>query len=137
MYNRAGVNAYAQVGLESAVLSASPYQLVVMLFAGAGSALKKAEILMDQGDIPGKGQAISKAVNIITQGLQAGLDHSVNSELTGNLDSLYDYMVRRLLEANLHNDKNALTEVQGLLEGIADAWNQINPSAGLTQDMQQ
>lgn len=137
MYNRAGVNAYAQVGLESAVLSASPYQLVVMLFAGAGSALKKAEILMDQGDMPGKSKAISKAVNIITQGLQAGLDHSVNSELTGNLDSLYDYMVRRLLEANLRNDKNALTEVQGLLEGIADAWNQINPSAGLTQDMQQ
>ena len=137
MYNRAGVNAYAQVGLESAVLSASPYQLVVMLFEGAGSALKKAEILMDQGDIPGKGQAITKAVNIITNGLQAGLDHSVNSELTGNLDSLYDYMVRRLLEANLRNDKNALTEVQGLLEGIADAWNQINPSAGLTQDMQQ
>jgi len=137
MYNRAGVNAYAQVGLESAVLSASPYQLVVMLFAGAGSALKKAEILMDQGDIPGKGQAISKAINIISNGLRAGLDHSVNSELTGNLDSLYDYMERRLLEANLRNDKNALTEVQGLLEGIADAWNQINPSAGLTQDIQQ
>ncbi|WP_299999462.1 flagellar export chaperone FliS [uncultured Cedecea sp.] len=135
MYNRAGVNAYAQVGLESAVLSASPYQLVVMLFEGATSALKKAEILMDQGDIAGKGQAISKAVNIITNGLQAGLDHSVNSELTGNLDSLYDYMVRRLLEANLRNNKQALTEVQGLLEGIADAWNQINPSAGLTQDM--
>jgi len=137
MYNRAGVNAYAQVGLESAVLSASPYQLVVMLFQGAISSLKKAEILMDQEDIPGKGKAISKAVNIITNGLQAGLDHSVNGELTGNLDSLYDYMVRRLLEANLRNDKNALTEVQGLLEGIADAWNQINPSAGLTQDMQQ
>lgn len=137
MYNRAGVNAYAQVGLESAVLSASPYQLVVMLFEGACSALKRAEILMDQGDIPGKGQAISKAVNIISNGLQAGLDHSVNSELTGNLDSLYDYMVRRLLEANLRNDKDALSEVQGLLGGIADAWNQINPSAGLTQDTQQ
>ena len=137
MYNRAGVNAYAQVGLESAVLSASPYQLVVMLFEGSISALKKAEILMGQGDIAGKGQAISKAVNIITNGLQAGLDHSVNSELTGNLDSLYDYMVRRLLEANLRNDTNALTEVQGLLEGIADAWNQINPSAGLTQGTQQ
>jgi len=137
MYNRAGVNAYAQVGLESAVLSASPYQLVVMLFEGSISALKKAEILMGQGDIAGKGQAISKAVNIITNGLQAGLDHSVNSELTGNLDSLYDYMVRRLLEANLRNDTNALTEVQGLLEGIADAWSQINPSAGLTQGTQQ
>ena len=136
MYNRAGVNAYAQVGLESSVLSASPYQLVVMLFDGALSALKRATILMEQGDIPGKGQAITKAINIITNGLQAGLDHSVNRELTGNLDSLYDYMGRRLLEANLHNDLEALAEVQRLLESIADAWRQINPSAGLTQDTQ-
>ncbi|MBS0846962.1 flagellar export chaperone FliS [Citrobacter sp. JGM124] len=136
MYNRAGVNAYAQVGLESSVLSASPYQLVVMLFDGALSALKKASILMEQGDIPGKGQAITKAINIITNGLQAGLDHSVNSELTGNLDSLYDYMGRRLLEANLRNDQEALAEVQRLLENIADAWRQINPSAGLMQDNQ-
>lgn len=133
MYNRAGVNAYAQVGLESAVLSASPYQLVVMLFDGAISAIKKASILMEQGEIAAKGQAISKAINIIANGLQAGLDHSVNSELTGNLDSLYDYMGRRLLEANLRNDQDALAEVQHLLEGIADAWKQINPSAGLTQ----
>lgn len=137
MYNRAGVNAYAQVGLESAVLSASPYQLVVMLFEGAISAIKKATILMDQGDIPGKGLAISKSINIIANGLRAGLDHSVNSELTGNLDSLYDYMERRLLEANLRNDKEALAEVQHLLEGIADAWQQINPSAGLMQGTQQ
>ncbi len=136
MYNRAGVNAYAQVGLESAVLSASPYQLVAMLFEGAISALKKATILMEQGEITGKGQAISKAINIIANGLQAGFDHSVNSELTGNLDSLYNYMVRRLLEANLRNDQDALAEVQRLLEDIADAWKQINPSAGLTQDMQ-
>lgn len=133
MYNRAGVNAYAQVGLESSVLSASPYQLVVMLFDGALSALKKASILMEQGDIPGKGQAITKAINIIANGLQAGLDHSVNSELTGNLDSLYDYMGRRLLEANLHNDLDALAEVQRLLENIADAWRQINPAASSTQ----
>jgi len=42
-------------------------------------------------------------------------------------------MARRLLEANLRNDQDALAEVQRLLEGIADAWKQINPSAGLTQ----
>ncbi|WP_215800896.1 flagellar export chaperone FliS, partial [Pantoea dispersa] len=66
MYAKSGTQAYAQVGLESAVLSASPHQLVVLLFDGALSAMKKATILMDQGDIPGKGQALSKAINIIT-----------------------------------------------------------------------
>lgn len=136
MYNRAGVNAYAQVGLESAVLSATPYQLVVMLFDGALSAIKKAAILMDQGDIPGKGEAISKSINIIASGLRAGLDHSINPDLTGNLDSLYDYMERRLFEANLRNDKEALKEVQRLLSDIADAWRSINPSAGTAQGNQ-
>lgn len=134
MYNQTGINAYAQIGLESAVMSASPYQLVVMLFDGALSALKKATILMEQGDISGKGVAISKAINIISNGLQTGLDRSVNNELCENLDNLYDYMVRRLLAANLHNDIEAVSEVQLLLDNIADAWKQVNPLGVSDQD---
>lgn len=127
MYAKSGTQAYAQVGLESAVLSASPHQLVVLLFDGALSAMKKATILMEQGDIPGKGQALSKAINIITNGLRAGLNHEMGGELSANLDNLYDYMTRRLLEANLRNDAEAIVEVEGLLTNIADAWKQIGP----------
>lgn len=122
MYTKSGIQAYAQVGVESAVLSASPHQLVVLLFDGALSAMKKAIILIEQGDIPGKGQAISKAINIISNGLQSGLNHEVGGDLAANLDSLYDYMTRRLLQANLHNDINAINEVVELLNNIADAW---------------
>ena len=46
MYTKSGIQAYAQVGVESAVLSASPHQLVVLLFDGALSAMKKAAILI-------------------------------------------------------------------------------------------
>ncbi len=46
--------------------------------------MKKAAILIEQGDIPGKGQALSKAINIITNGLRAGLDHEVGGELSAN-----------------------------------------------------
>lgn len=74
MYNRSGSQAYAQVGLESGVMSASPHQLIVMLFDGAQSALVRARILMNQGDIPAKGAALSKAINIINNGLSAGLN---------------------------------------------------------------
>ncbi len=129
MYAKSGTQAYAQVGLESAVLSASPHQLVVLLFDGALSAMKKATILMDQGDIPGKGQALSKAINIITNGLRAGLNHEAGGEISSNLDNLYEYMTRRLLEANLHNDPAAIAEVERLLSNIADAWKQIGPHA--------
>ena len=128
MYTKSGIQAYATVGVESAVLSASPHQLVVLLFDGALSAMKKAAILIEQGDIPGKGQALSKAINIITNGLRAGLNHDVGGELTANLDSLYDYMTRRLLQANLHNDVSAIEEVTILLNNIADAWKEIGPN---------
>lgn len=134
MYTKSGIQAYAQVGVESAVLSASPHQLVVLLFDGALSAMKKAIILIEQGDIPGKGQAISKAINIISNGLQSSLNHEVGGDLAANLDSLYDYMTRRLLQANLHNDINAINEVVELLNNIADAWKEIGPHSQNMRD---
>lgn len=77
MYSKSGVQAYQQVGLESAVLSASPHQLVVMLFDGIHSALIRARLFLEQGDIPAKGEALSKAINIIENGLKAGLNMDV------------------------------------------------------------
>ncbi|HBQ68362.1 MAG TPA: flagellar protein FliS [Leclercia adecarboxylata] len=134
MYTKSGIQAYAQVSVESAVLSASPHQLVVLLFDGALSAMKKAIILIEQGDIPGKGQALGKAINIISNGLQSGLNHEIGGELTTNLDSLYDYMTRRLLQANIHNDIDAINEVMELLSNIADAWKEIGPNSQHIRD---
>ncbi len=129
MYNNSGVQAYQKVGLESAVLSANPHQLVVMLFDGAHSALVRARLFLEQGNIPAKGEALSKAINIIDNGLKAGLNMEVESDLPENLAALYDYMVRRLLHANLRNDAEAIVEVEVLLNNIADAWKQIGPNA--------
>lgn len=134
MYTKSGIQAYAQVSVESAVLSASPHQLVVLLFDGALSAMKKAVILIEQGDIPGKGQALGKAINIISNGLQSGLNHEVGGELATNLDSLYDYMTRCLLQANIHNDIDAINEVMELLNNIADAWKEIGPNSQHMRD---
>lgn len=127
MYSRTGSQAYAQVGLESAVMSASPHQLIVLLFNGARSALVRARILMQQGDIQGKGMALSKAIDIITNGLKTGLDREKGGELAENLSALYDYMTQRLMIANLHNDVKVIEEVEMLLQNIADAWCQIEP----------
>lgn len=135
MYSKSGIQAYAQVGVESAVMSATPHQLVVMLFDGALSAMKKATLLMDQGDIPGKGQALSKAINIITNGLRAGLSQDPNDELAQNLDSLYDYLTRRLLHANLHDDRDAIHEAERLLGNIAEAWKEIGTGQQTTQGL--
>ncbi|CUU24440.1 flagella export chaperone FliS [Duffyella gerundensis] len=124
MYNQSGAAAYARVGLESAVMSADHDQLVTMLFDGALSALVRARLFMLENDIQQKGAALTKAINIIENGLKHGLEENSGDELTDNMMALYAYMVRRLLQANLHNDTAAVEEVEGLLRNIADAWKQ-------------
>lgn len=134
MYKSSGVLAYQQVGIESAVMSASPHQLVVMLFDGALSALVRARLFLEQEQMPQKGEALSKAINIIDNGLKAGLNMEIGGDLPVNLASLYDYMVRRLLHANLRNDVEAISEVETLLANIADAWKEIGPTISTLQD---
>ena len=135
MYSQNGALSYQKVGIESAVMSASPHQLIVLLFDGAMSALVRARLFLDQGDLISKGEALSKAIRIIDNGLKAGLDMDAEGELSNNLASLYDYMVRRLLHANMHNDVETIMEVEGLLNNIADAWKQIGEAPSSHQDM--
>ncbi|CAH6661754.1 MULTISPECIES: flagellar export chaperone FliS [Pseudocitrobacter] len=134
MYGAKGTQAYAQIGVESAVMSASQPQLVTMLFDGALSALVRARLFMQDNQLEGKGLSLSKAINIIENGLKVGLDENSRDELTLNLISLYSYMVRRLLQANLHNDVAAVEEVEGLLRNIADAWKESLLTPNLIQD---
>lgn len=125
MYSASGTQAYAKIGVESSVMSASQPQLITLLFDGAISAMIRARLFMQDGNIQGKGNSISKAINIIESGLKQGLDEQSGDELTNNLVGLYAYMVRRLIQANLRNDVEALEEVEGLLRNIADAWKEV------------
>jgi len=125
MYSANGTQAYAKIGVESAVMSANQQQLVSMLFDGALSALVRARLFLQDGNIEGKGLSLSKAINIIENGLKQGLVEGSGDERTDNLVGLYAYMVRRLLQANLRNDVEAIEEVEGLLRNIADAWKEV------------
>jgi len=116
---------YARVGLETSVATASPHQLILMLFDGALLAIAKATTAMQQKNVADKGQAISHAIDIISNGLAASLNFSEGDELANRLAALYDYMCRRLLHANLHNDLAALNEVSHLLGEIKSAWEEI------------
>lgn len=120
-----GANAYAQVGVETGVVAANPHQLIVMLFDGAITAVKNAIDYMQAGNIEAKGNAISKAIMIIDSGLRASLNKEVGGQIAENLDSLYEYMSRRLLTANLRNDMGMLQEVLLRLQDIKGAWGEI------------
>ncbi|RZN41936.1 flagellar export chaperone FliS [Escherichia sp. E2593] len=134
MYSAKGTQAYAQIGVESAVMSASPQQLVTMLFDGVLSALVRARLFMQDNNLEGKGISLSKAINIIENGLKVSLEEESQDELTQNLIALYSYMVRRLLQANLRNDVSAIEEVETLMRNIADAWKETLLSPSLIQD---
>lgn len=122
-----GANAYAKVGIETGVISASPHKLIIMLFDGAIVSISNAIQHMKNGDISAKGQSISKAISIIENGLRASLDKKVGGEIAVSLDALYEYMNNRLLTANLQNSPEYLVEVQNLLRDLKSSWEAIAP----------
>jgi flagellar secretion chaperone FliS len=126
-----GASSYAQIGLQSAAMSASPHQLITMLFDGAKTAITMARHHMANKEIAAKGKAISKAINIVDNGLKASLDAKAagpaGAELVANLSALYDYIAQRLMYANLRNDPALLDEADRLLDNIGSAWREIDP----------
>jgi flagellar protein FliS len=124
-FSQRHAQAYADVGMETGVVAANPHRLILMLFDGALLAIAKASNAMQKDQIAEKGQAISHAIDIISNGLAASLDFSEGDELANRLAALYDYMCTRLLHANLHNDLAALNEVSHLLSEIKSAWEEI------------
>ena len=130
---RTGAGAYARVGVETTAMSASPHQLICMLFDGASTAIGMARHHMVAGEIVAKGNAISKTIGIVDSGLKASLDANAagpeGEALVANLSALYDYIIQRLLVANLRNDVQALDEADGLLDNIASAWREIDAGA--------
>jgi flagellar protein FliS len=121
------LNKYSQVAVQANTTYASPHRLIQMLLEGALEKIATAKGHLARGSIAAKGLQISWALSIIG-GLRASLDMSAGGEIAQNLFNLYDYMERRLLHANLHNDVAALDEVTSLLREIKSAWDVIPES---------
>lgn len=121
-FGQQSVRAYAQVGLETEVLSASPEHLITLLFNGARTAMLQARLHMEQGNIAGRGQSLSKAIDIVDSGLKMAVDTEKGGELARNLVATYDLILHNLMLANLRNDAEKLTLAERLLTDIADAW---------------
>ncbi len=134
MFNRMqGANAYSQVSLETAVQTADPQQLILMLYDGALMALAQATVAMERQDVPKRAKSISHAISIIHDGLHASLDMESGGELAQRLAALYDYMVERLTQANATNNAAAVQEVSGLLRTLREAWAEMpRPPAAAT-----
>lgn len=128
----ASVGAYHQVSVETGVASASPHQLVTMLYDGFNDAVARAANAMQLGQIEAKGKAIGHAMRILEEGLVAALDLESGGKLADDLLALYAYIGRRLAHANLRNDAAVLDECLRLMEPVRSAWVTIGTTATTT-----
>jgi len=115
------MNQYKTVGLKSGVDSASPHQLIDMLFKGAMGKISEAKAAMLGGQIVLKGEAVGKAIAIVEY-LRVSLDPGIDAAFSEQLGELYRYIETRLLAANLKNDTEALDEAQALLRELSAGW---------------
>jgi flagellar protein FliS len=114
-----GAKNYKQMQINTA----SPQQLLILLYEGAIQNVRKAMQAMDNGNIPEKGNFIGKAHDIINE-LTASLNHEVGGDIARDLERLYNFMVTQLIKANLENDKEALTSVLKNLETLLEGWKE-------------
>jgi len=117
-----GVARYGKVAAESEAAYANPHRLVQMLMEGALDKVATAKGCIERNDLEGKSRQITWAMSIIN-GLRTSLDLESGGAIAVNLDDLYDYMVRRLIDASAQNDADALTEVIDLMLEIKGAWD--------------
>lgn len=123
MANRAA-GQYKAIGVHGGVTDASSHRLIQMLMEGALEKIAQAKGNIKRGEISAKGKNISLAISII-DALRSSLDPEKGGEIAENLEALYDYMTRCLLDANVRSDVAKLKEVTSLLLEIKGAWDAI------------
>ena len=106
------------------VVTADPKRLVLMCYEGAIDCLKIGTQKLSEKDYEGKGRNIAKARDIISE-LKSSLDFEQGGTIATNLDSLYNYMLKRIMEADLQNNAQAIEDVIGLLWELKSAWEEI------------
>lgn len=122
--NEAAMQVYQQIGSRSEVEVASPYRLIQLMMERVLTKIAMARGHMERNSVAEKGRHVGDAIDIITV-LQASLNDKPDRRLARNFDSLYEYMTRRLVEANLHNNPALLDEVTGLMRELKEAWDAI------------
>jgi flagellar protein FliS len=110
--------------LETRILTASPLELVNILYEYSIRSVRDARRHLAARDIPSRTTAVCKAISLITE-LRSSLNHEVGGEMSAKLESLYRYMQTRLTDGNMKQQDEPLAEVESLLENLANAWGEI------------
>jgi len=106
------------------VLTADPRRLVILCYENILGNLRLAKSCYASGEFEAKAQALQKSLDVICE-LRNALDFKKGGEIARNLDALYGYMNRRLLESDLRKDPRGIDEVIAMLQDLESAWKEI------------
>ena len=124
----------SQEYLRSAVMTASQEQLQLMLLDGAIRFAERGKEAIQKEDIEGTFNAFERAQRIVLE-LSNGLRRDVNPELVDRMMALYDFIYRRLIDANIHREIQAADDALRILRHQRETW--IMLMAKLAQEAQQ
>lgn len=115
-----GVQSYRRTNISTS----DPVRLIIICYEGIIDNLKLAKEKIEEKDYEKKAKAIIKAQNIIEE-LMCSLDFEKGGEIANNLESLYNYMLRRILQGDVNKDLGAIDEVIGMLNELLSAWKEV------------
>lgn len=121
MYNR---TAAPDVYLKNQVLTATPKQLVTLLYEGIIKNLRQAELFLEMQDFGQVNDKLVKAQDIIWE-LRRTLDFEQGGEIAPSLDNMYDFLIRQLIEANVHKNVKNIRSSISLVQELKETWEQI------------
>ena len=105
------------------VMTANRETILLMMYAGAIRALKKAIEAVETGNRLEKAKHLSRTQEIVNE-LRANLNFEISQDIAKNLDMLYDFITQRMMKGNLDNDVKALQEALGILQTLNSAWEE-------------
>ncbi|MGH7179738.1 MAG: flagellar export chaperone FliS [Tepidisphaeraceae bacterium] len=115
--------------LRTTVMTATPEQLQLMLYDGAIRFTEQARPALEKKNYEQSYQLLSKAQKIIAE-MTGALKHDVSPELCGKLAALYNFVYRRLLEANVAHNISALDEALSILRYQRQTWSMLLEQIG-------
>jgi len=118
-------NPYAS-SLDARILSATPMELVNMLYHAAIESVQAARQHLKSGQIFERGRAVSRAIAILTE-LNGSLDYEKGGEVSTRLAAMYDFLQRTLLDANFRQADDGLARAEALLMTLSEAWSALGP----------
>jgi flagellar protein FliS len=121
MARNSAISNYRQTSASEAAY-ATPHRLVQMLMVGVLQGVSAAKGAVQQGLLDERHKQVKWVISLL-DALRGALDFEAGGEIAHNLDALYDYMIRRLYEADTSNQTEPLDEVTSLMSEIKEAWD--------------